>query len=169
MGREAGLSTVDHVSSMVDADKYAVHNDPYVVKEGILKQEIVAQAADMEIWKVNFCKFIFAGKNYKEAAKIVKKRHMETLELMGTGEYKALMHRMNTLKVHQGGPTKDMRRNMLWRIAVDNQEDDPKESTKALSEIGKLDDPKEGGSGGGFGTINVIISSDVLKKGPLDV
>jgi hypothetical protein len=75
-----------------------------------------------------------------------------------------LIHYFVHLAIVQDGPNRLLRRNMLWRIAVDNEKTDPKESIKALAEMNRMEQGLR--QTGGF-TV-VINGVDLSKRGAID-
>lgn len=72
------------------------------------------------------------------------------------------------------GPNEALRRNMLWRIAVKEEEPDPKTSIKAIEALNKMHfqnhqikNPDAGGNQPPP-QVTININQDILPKGPLD-
>jgi len=67
------------------------------------------------------------------------------------------------------GPNEAQRRNALWRIALDNEEDEPKTAISAIAELNRmtLADYTQKQTNAPQ-TTTIIINQNILPKGPLD-
>jgi len=54
---------------------------------------------------------------------------------------------------------------MLWRIAIDNEKTDPKEATKAIAEMNRMEAEKNGKT---RPNIEIIINNEMLPRTSLD-
>ena len=84
------------------------------------------------------------------------------------------MHQLLTLLQHYAatldGPREEQRRHLLWRVAVDNRDSDPRTAIAAVAEINRMDmntHTRATGAGGPT-TVNVVINQDQLPRTSLD-
>jgi len=160
------ISQQPEVPDFLKRDPYHPESDPFIEQENNLKRAIVEQSEGMEPWQIETAKIYLDNKSIDQTRKIVKKRYDRVASFLKAGPAKQLVYLMELLRAHQDGPQENVRKHMLWRIANDNEKEDPKEATKAIAEINRMCAPKEtGGPGGG---INIIINNPVLERGPLD-
>ena len=146
-------------------DVYYVGNDRFVQQEMKVKAEILDLQQSVEPWEARLAQLYAAGTSKREIGKQLKKTGRMMANALDTLPVQTLVHHWQHLAVLRDGPNEIVRKQMLWRIAVDNEKADPKETTKALAELNRMAAPKGGAPGQ---TLNIIISNQVLKKGPLD-
>jgi hypothetical protein len=146
------------------ASDYYVGNDQSVQEEFALKQEIAEFAKGFEPWEVEIAKRSARGESQHAVGKAIGKRHSTVVEALRKPALEQLIHYFVHLAIVQDGPNRLLRRNMLWRIAVDNEKTDPKESIKALAEMNRMEQGLR--QTGGF-TV-VINGVDLSKRGAID-
>lgn len=147
-------------------DKYLPQNASLNKRVGRIQADILHIAEGMEPWKLEFCRR-YANKEAKtKIAKDMKKADRTINKFLETAPAQMLVQYYALLIDVESGPSEAVRKNLLYEIAVDNQKLDPKESTKAIAELNKMDGDKGKGNGGGNITINIV---DTLSRGSLDV
>lgn len=154
----------DMMPDSLRANDYYAANDHFVQQEYKLKQEIAEYARALEPWEVELARLTAQGLGPTRIAKQIGKRRAILEERVKHPTIEQLVHYFLHLRIYQDGPNELLRRNMLWRIAVDNEKEDPKEAIKAVAELNRMAQDKRGG-GGGF---TVVINGVDLNKGPLD-
>ena len=115
-----------------------------------------------------------------EAAKLdlqglthVKVAHKLDVAAQSIGKYlkKKEVRRLQSLIRHLqhllDGPNLDHRKNILYRIAIDNEGQRPSVSIQAIQEINKMSGAYEEKSTHG-NTVNITINNELLPKGKLD-
>lgn len=152
------------IPEAIRADDYYAANDQSVQQEYRIKEEIAALAQDMEPWQVQVARLYARGESQNSIAKHLKKAQESISKALKTLPVQQLTHYYVHLQIYQDGPNEALRKKMLWRIAVDNEKADPKESIKALAELNRM--VQNNRSSGGF---NIVINGVNLAKGPLDV
>lgn len=145
---------------------YYVGNDESVQLEMAVKAEILDLQKDLDPWEAKAAKMFAAGQSIRAIARDLNKRQGIVSEALDKVSVMKLVHHWQHLEVLRDGPNEILRKQMLWRIAVDNERKDPKEATKALAELNKMAAPKHGAVGGN--TVNIVISHATLQKGALD-
>lgn len=153
----------DMMPETLRASDYYAANDKFVQEEYKLKQEIAEYAKSLEPWEVELARLTAQGLGPTRIAKMIGKRRNTLEERVKNPAVERLVHYFVHLRIYQDGPNELLRQNMLWRIAVDNEDKDPKEAIKALSELNRMAQNKRGT--GGF---NIVINGVDLQKGPLD-
>ena len=152
------------IPETIRVDDYYSANDHYVQQEWALKKEIADYASEFDPCKVEVARRNAQGEGPTLIAKNIGKSKNTVLNYLKDPALQKLIHFFVHLRIYQDGPNELLRRNMLWRIAVDNEKSDPKESTKAIAELNRMAQGHRGG--GGF---NIVINGVDLSKGPLDV
>lgn len=146
-------------------DKYLPQNASLNKRVSRVQQDILTIAEGMETWKLEFARRYASGDSQNKIAKDMKKSPKTLKNFLQTAPAQMLVQYYKLLLDVESGPSEAVRKNMLYEIAVDNQESDPKEATKAIAELNKMDSDK--GQGGGLGNITINIV-DSLSKGTLD-
>jgi hypothetical protein len=145
---------------------YYPGNDPFLQVQNQVESEIVDLSLCMEPVDVEIAKRAVKGESNRAIAKAMKKAQKTVQKIRQKPAVIQLESYLNALKMLREGPGDELRKNMLWRIAVDNEKEDPKEATKALAEINKMTGPKGGAHG--VSQINIVIQAEGLTRGPLD-
>tara|TARA_R110000803_G_C11989465_1_gene321828 strand:+ start:35806 stop:36288 length:483 start_codon:yes stop_codon:yes gene_type:complete len=159
------MNTIDLITKSEDDDKYLPINSSYEKRVGRIQTDILDIAEGMDPWKLEFARRYAGGEAKTKIAKDIHRADTTVNKFLATAPAQLLVQYYKLLLDVESGPTESVRKNILYEIALDNQKLDPKESTKAIAELNKMDNDKN--KGGGLGTINITISAD-LPKGPLD-
>lgn len=146
-------------------DKYLPQNASLNKRVGRVQQDILTIAEGMDPWQIEFSRRYANGEAKTKIAKDMKKADKTINKFLETTKAQLLVQYYKLLVDVESGPSEAVRKNMLYEIAVDNQKLDPKEATKAIAELNKMDSNKNQGSGVGNITINIV---DSLSKGALD-
>lgn len=154
-----------HLPEALVNDDYYVLNDRHVQQEMAVREEIAALQSEMEPWEGVFARRYAQGESIRELAKELKKTSRTLSDASNRAPVVRLIHYWQHLAVLQAGPNQLLRKQMLWRLAVDNEKVDPKEATKALAELNRMDDALKTK---GLGNIKIIINNASLKRGELD-
>ena len=148
----------------IRASDYYAGNQQCIQDEYAVKQEILEYSKEFEPWQVEVARLHSRGQTNTAIGKALGKSRNKVAQALEDPTLKKLINFFIHLQILIDGPNEHLRKQMLWRIAVDNEKEDPKEATKAISELNRMADGKKGG-GGGF---NIVINGVELKKGPLD-
>lgn len=151
-------------SAVVD-DEYYPENEYARQKEIELKGQIVELAQDLKAWEVNACKLYADGESINAIAKKINRSHKVTRELLETFKCQQIVQLWRAVLIYQSGPNEMQRRNMLWRIAIDNEKGDPKEARGAIAELNRMDDARNGRTGN---KIEIVINNELLPRTKLD-
>ena len=145
-------------------DKYYVANDAFVKKGLEVMEEIKALEASTETHLAQLAKGLAHGRALRAVSKEIGRR----LEHCKRDRDLPIVVQLISYWRHyfnlMDGPNELMRKQMLWRIAVDNERVDPKEATKALAELNRMSVQKKTGTG----VINIVINNEKLPRGSLD-
>lgn len=119
-------------------DRAHPENDDYMKSVEHVQRQIMHANSLLRTKQVNILKTIFAGHNYTDTASRHNTSPQTVSKLVRSTNGQRLL---NLLQYHLKlleGPNEGLRRNMLWRIAADSEEIDPKTSIKAISELNKM-------------------------------
>ena len=155
----------DLMPECLSEDEYYVLNDHFVRQEIKVKEEITLAAQSFEPWINEFARRYAAGETINSLVKPLKKNRADLNRLLDKAPFVRLVHLWQHLNVMMQGPNEIVRKQMLWRIAVDNEKGDPKEATKAIAELNRMEQSARGLNGN---SINIIINNEVLPRGALD-
>jgi hypothetical protein len=177
-----GLRAVEHVDNDSHhhqdpkdfLDRHHPENDDYMRAIEHVQGKIMFLTTMLRSKQVNMLKSVFAGENYIQ----VGRRHgaaPATVSRLSKSTYGQQL--LNMLQYHRQlveGPNEAMRRNMLWRVAQNEEELDPKTSIKAIAELNKMhfqqiqiDAPANGGQQPTT-QVTININQDLMPKGVLD-
>jgi hypothetical protein len=155
-------------------DRHHPENDQYMRAIEHVQGKIMYLTTMLRSKQVNMLKSVFSGENYTQ----VGQRHgcvPTTVSRLVKSNYGQQL--LNMLQYHRQlveGPNEAMRRNMLWRIAQNEEELDSKTSIKAISELNKMhfqqqqmDNPNVGGQQPQQQVV-ININQELMPKGNLD-
>lgn len=146
-------------------------NDKYLRDITLCKQLIMDTTAKMTSKHVQICKARHLGKKAKDIAADVGVVPPTVSSVCKSVNGRRLLALLQHLALAIDGPADAQRRHVLWRIAMKNEEEDPRIAISAITEINKMthqDRLLESGQAG-VGKIEVIINSTAFPKGVLDV
>jgi hypothetical protein len=155
----------NQVPEALTNDRYYVGNAECARKETEIKEEIYAIAKDMDPLEVEFSRRYAGGETVNALQKTLKKTRRDLNQFLETARVVRLIGYFQHLNLYMEGPNQIIRRNMLYRIAVDNEKLDPKETIKAISELNKMDQSARGTSSS---DINIVINNETMPRGNLD-
>jgi hypothetical protein len=155
-------------------DRANPENDGYMKAIEHVQRKIMHASSMLRPKQVNTIKSVFSGQSYTEAG-ANNQCHPQTVSKL---VHSTLGQRLLTLLQYHlkllEGPNEALRRNLLWRIAADNEEKAPKTSIQAISELNKmhyqnqqLQNPDAGGAQIAP-QITINIDQRILPKGVLD-
>lgn len=159
------MSKIELVTQDPKDDKYLPQNASLNKRVSRVQQDILYIAEGMEDWQIEFARRYANGESRSKLTKELKKADKTLKKFLETTKGQLLVQYYKLLLDVESGPSEAVRKNMLYEIAVDNQKLDPKEATKAIAELNKMDANKNQGTGMGNITINIV---DTLGKGALD-
>ena len=156
-------------------DRHHPENDQYMRAIEHVQGKIMYLTTMLRSKQVNILKSVFNGENYTQAGR----RHgcvPSTVSRLVKSKYGQQL--LNMLQYHRqlvDGPNEAMRRNMLWRIAQNEEKLDSKTSIKAIAEINKmhfqqiqLDNPNAGGQQTQNTQVVININQELMPRGKLD-
>ncbi len=150
-------------------------NDQYMLAIEHVQRQIMHQQGLLRSKQVNILKTIFTGENYTTTAKVHSTSPQTVSKLVSSTNGQRLLNLLNYHLKLLEGPNESLRRNVLWRIAVREEEIDPKTTIKAIAELNKmhyqskqLDQALQGGGQIAAPTVIININQDVMPKGKLD-
>jgi hypothetical protein len=153
-------------------DRYHPENDSYMQAVGHIQRQIMHQTTLLRTKQVNILKTVFTGANYTETAKKHGTTSATVSRLVKSPDGQRLL---NLLQYHLHaieGPNESQRRNILWRIAQDNELRNPATAIKAVSELNKMHfqqyTVKQNENALSKPQVVININQDLLPKGALD-
>ena len=153
---------------LLDRDNPA--NDDYVRKTEAVRRLIEFEKSKLSARAVAAVHLKLRGLKTKEIAEKLNVTPTTISKNINLPAAKKLLALMSFLSFTIAGPHLAQRVNMLWRIAVTNEETKPALAISAIAEINKMD-PEVGNTAGGPGADNrtvVIINQNTLPQGALD-
>lgn len=157
--------TRDLMPESLKNNKYYVGNDVHIKNEMAVREEIIEMQKDVDPIQAAVAKLYAHGQSLANIAKTLRISAAKLKVAVKHPSVVRLIHHWQSLEVLRDGPNEIQRKQMLWRIAVDNEHQDPKEARAALAELNKMAAPKGGAA---TGTFNIVINNDSLPRGPLD-
>lgn len=160
----------DMPESLILADGHPA-NDQYLRDITTCKRQIMDASASMTGAQVQMCKSFHQGKSFKEIAEAVGCTPTTVSKHCKSDKGRRLISLLRHLALAIDGPADAQRRHTLWRIAMNNEDEDPRISISAISEINKMTHQEkllESGQAGA-GKFEIIINSTAFPKGVLDV
>lgn len=150
-------------------DPYSPVGDKFFQRLELLRKQIVAASADLVRDKhIEVVKLHFIGRSRAEICEETGYVSGTVGQILKRDDARRLLNLMRLLSLTESGPTEMQRKDLLWRIAVDNEKKDGRLAVAAIGEINRME-----GTGsviGGDGKVlQVIVQNNVLAKGPLDV
>ncbi len=146
-------------------DDYYVLNDHFLQKEIEVRNLIAEKAKELVPWEAEFARRYANGETINALYKAFNKTQKTLKKVTERMDFMELVHSWQHLKILQDGPNENVRKQMLWRIAVDNQKCDPKEAIKAIAEMNRMADSKRGIGGN---KIEIVINNELMPRGALD-
>jgi hypothetical protein len=143
--------------------------DEYIKKAQNVQRMIVSTSALLKPKQVIACKLRHTGMQMNDIAAKVGVTPTTISAWMKLAPMLKLTSLLTYYQVALDGPNEAQRRNMLWRIAVTNEEVAPKVSNSALAELNKMTivDYDRKNTGGGSGPVTIVINNQ-LSRGSLD-
>lgn len=144
-----------------------VGNDEFVQQVRETHAEIIALAETLEPWQAKVAEMSARkGTSLRELSRSLKKQQGMVSAFMNSIPGRTLYSYYKHLDLLVSGRNALMRQQMLERIAVENEKTNPNIALKALAEINRMSQDAKGRAGQ---TFNIVISNNVLQKGPLDI
>lgn len=146
-------------------DQYHPSNQGfYKTKRGI-EQAIVAQTGKMSYKHVIVAKLKLRGKTNKEIREETGYKQNTVSTILARPDVKELLYQLRFMDTHLEGPELALRKHVLWEIAVDAKEEDPRITISAIQELNKIENVYNNSDS----SINITINANQLPRGPLDV
>jgi hypothetical protein len=144
-------------------------NDEYLRDVAALKRMIVSQTKCLQPTHVEICKKFHTGKKKIDIADEVGLTPVTVGRALKAPAAQKLLALLQHLALMMDGPRDGQRRNFLWRIAIRNEEKDPRVAISAIAEINKMTHlEKQLDLGIGDNVVQIVINNDLLPRGALD-
>lgn len=144
---------------------YTPFNQTYEQRIADYEEAMIEAAENLEPWQLEATGLRFQDKPTIEIRKAVKKRLSKVSSFLDSPECRLLIRLKKEKDTFIEGPSVGARKNWLGTIVENTILTEPKEASRAISELNKMDKTNEGSGGQ---TINISINS-VLQRGDLDV
>ena len=156
-------------------DRHHPENDNYMRAIEHVQGKIMYLTTVLRSKQVNILKSVFAGENYTQASKSNGTSPPTVSKLVKSNYGNQLLTMLQYHRQLLEGPNEAMRRNMLWRIAQNEEKVDPKTAIKSLAELNKMhfqqnqiDNPNAGGQTQINQTTIINIDQNLMPRGALD-
>lgn len=144
--------------------------DPLLRDIQHIKRAIVARSQSMKREHVEIIKRTHAGEKTRAVSEAVGLTPATVNKVRKSKDGQELMVLLMQLTLLMDGPLEMQRRHMLWRIACENEIENPKVAIAAIAEMNKVDYQKACLEKGmtGAGTVEIVINANQLPRGALD-
>ncbi len=147
-------------------------NDQYLQNQKLMQQQIVDQSNRMTPVHVMIVKHHHTGLNNKAIAHKLGITPTTVSRVIKSPKGQRLKTLLAFYQHGIEGPTVAQRKNMLWRMAVKNEDDRPTVSKECIAELNRMDTiayDREHAKQGSDGKIEIIINeNNKLTKSELD-
>lgn len=133
------LAPTEYVPPELALDEYNPENQDFHQKSRRFQKLIVAQQAKCRPHHVQVAKQHHMGKRNVEIAQNLNIKQHTVWSILKRPEIQHLIDLLRLYGGHMSGPTIDHKRSILWRIAVDNEHQDPKTTMQAIDQMNKMD------------------------------
>ena len=166
MTKTISIPDRDYLPPELLLDVHHPANSEYMQNINSVKRTVVACSSKMKAWHVDAVKRRVAGAPNTEIATVLNKSDGAVSQALNRQDAKELRALLEHYNMAMDGPNDAHRRRMLWEIAVDNQDIEPKVSISSVAEINKMNQTYATGSKDT--AINITINNTLLPKGKLD-
>ena len=150
------------------ADEYHPSAERYLQNIKEIQRAIVSQSRGMSPLAVQAVKGYHSGETYTLTATTIGKSLPWVSKQVNSDDGQRLLALLAYYQEAINGPNDAQRNAMLWRVAVDSEQNDPKVAISAVAELNKQANiGKEALIGLTTGDINIVINNS-LGKGVLD-
>jgi hypothetical protein len=139
-------------------------NEIYHQRLNDYEKAMIDAAENMKPWEIEAAGLRFQGNSTKSISKEVKKRLSTVSSFLDSGGCLLLLRLKKEKNEFMEGPSLAARRHWLATIIDMNLHCEPKEASRAISELNKMD---KANTDNGGQSINITINS-VLQRGALD-
>ena len=164
--QEEELQEFDLLPDELRLDPYSPLNDPYFQHTKGIRQAMIAHKAKMRPTHVSVAHLHRNGHPHRHIAETVKYSVGTIAQILAREDVKKYISLLNYLASYTQGPTEKMRKNMLWRISVDNEHEQPKTAISAIDLLNKMDGVYKDDDDKSH--IQITFNGDVFMKGALD-
>ena len=174
------MREIDHIddeySGLQDPEEFLDRNHPendqYMKSVEHVQRKIMHASSQLRHKQVQILKTVFTGLNFTDTA---QKHHTTPSTVSRLVKSPNGQRLLNLLQYHLKlleGPAEAQRRNMLWRIALKEEQIDPKTAIKAIEALNKMHFQQhtinQDESSADKPNVVININQDLLPKGHLD-
>ncbi len=163
---DTDLLPLDVAPQLAD-DIYHYANDKFVQRAVQLKHEIATSITALGKEDRYIAKEIAKGTAVREISENINRTQSFVTKHAQNLHVKDVIVLMQHYELLLDGPMEFQRKNMLWRIAVDNEKKSPKSAIDALDKLNKMN-KSYAMEGNTSQPINIVINNANLPRGVLD-
>jgi hypothetical protein len=145
-------------------------NDKYLQSIESIKRYIVSHSAGMHYSHVQICKARHVGQSAAQIAEKVDVTPLTVNRALKSPPGEKLLALLHHLSLLMEGPRLQHRNNLLWRIAIKNEDRQPRVTIAALAEMNKSHHQQEALQSGHLNNnvVQIVINNDMFPRGALD-
>ena len=165
------ISTVPQsgMPEILQNDVYYIANDNFVKKQAAVEEEIVELSKSLEPREAKAAQWIGHGDSDREIIKKMGSTGRTLAKFKKNPKIMQLAQHFRHYYMLLQGNEEIHRREMLWRMAVDNEQLAPKTALGAIAELNKMSGTGQNNSTPNGQPINIVINNASMPKGALDV
>jgi hypothetical protein len=149
-------------------DRYHPQSDPFSQGLNSLRAQLTTLEQQLGPRRMRVVRLLYAGETNKAIAKQTGYTQASVSKIKNHPLAVEAVYVLARLGDYIEGPSKTIRKAMTWRIAVDNEKNDPNTALRALQELNRLEGayPKEDAPS--LAPVNITINAEMLPKTSLD-
>lgn len=152
-------------------DDFHPANDEYLKQQELVQKKLVHLSSLMKPKHVKVVKMHFAGAPNTEIAEALQYNPQSVSQIINRDDAKRLKALLAFYQHGVDGPNEAQRRNMLWRMAITNEQERPTVSKECIAELNRMDgavQSLEMAKQGNNNQVQIIINNEILPRGALD-
>ena len=152
-------------------DQYHPEGDAYMQSLRAIQRAVVAASAKLKPLQVSAVKMTHSGLSYTEIGKRLQRAQNTIARWLALPEAQQLLNLLRHYQSSMHGARQEQRKHMLWRIAVDNEQTDPRVAITAVAEMNRMEvaiHTVEAKANITPTTVNIVINQDQLPRTTLD-
>jgi len=157
-----------HLPSMMSLDEYHPSNDPHQKTALSIRNQIVAAQAPLSPLQVKGIKMYAKGEKVANIAIECRTTPQTIRTWLKKPETLKLLALLKHLDIQATGASVEVRKGMLWRIAVDNEKVRPNMTLNAIDTLNKMDDTYAAPNQQPNAAVQITINQTLMPQGRLD-
>ena len=152
----------------IELDYYHPGNHQFMQDLESIKRAVVAHASQMKPWHVQAVRRRMAGASNIMIAEEFEKTPGAVSVALNSPDAKYLRKLLQHHDTALTGPNIALKKRMLYEMALDNQDRDPKVTISAIQELNKMDGHYHKDDDLNTGSNTIIINNNLFPRGKLD-